>query len=75
MKKLEEEMTLLINNTFNKYQEMSVDAFGIYKYLQRFENKFYTKIEQDYNSYFTNFKLSPVITIDLLTSGLSEERI
>lgn len=73
--KLEEEMKLLVTNIFTKYQEMGVDAFGIYKHLQRFEHKKYTKIENEYDTYFMNLKLFPLITIDLLTSGLSEERI
>ncbi len=72
---LEKELTLIVKNTFMNFQKQRIDSFGIYKYLQRFRTHFYKEIEDNYNEYFYKLQIDPTIKIDLLTSGLSEERI
>ena len=49
---LEEELTLIVKNTFTSFQKQGIDSFGIYKYLQRFRTHFYKEIEDNYNEYF-----------------------
>ena len=69
------ELSKKIYEVFAKYQEKEVDVFGIYKYLQKYNTNFYNKIKKEYYDYYKKIQLETNITIDLLTSGLSEERI
>ena len=71
----EDDLENQINNVFTKYQYMNIDAFGIYKYIQRYNQTLYKEIENNYYDYFNKILIKTNIKIDLLTSGLSEERI
>lgn len=75
IKLLEQELSKQIYEVFIKYQTKEVDVFGIYKYLQKYNTNFYNKIKKEYYEYYQKIQLKTNITIDLLTSGLSEERI
>lgn len=75
IKLLEQELSNQIYEVFLRYQEKEVDVFGIYKYLQKYNTNFYNKIKKQYYEYYQKIQLKTNITIDLLTSGLAEERI
>lgn len=73
--KLEISLENMTQETFKKYQENKVDAFYIYKNIERYNQLLYQEIEQNYIEFYQTIKLNLSIKIDLLTSGLSEERI
>ena len=59
---------------FNKYQELNIDPFAIYRFLE-IKDKNYKKIKDNYYEYFKMINLKVSVYIDLLSTGLSEERI
>lgn len=75
IKELSEELEMNIKNIFKKYQEKKVDPFYIYRLLEKKDNKLYQKIKYQYYNFFSEVNLNLNINIDILTSGLSEERL
>ncbi len=75
LSELKQELKNKINNVFQKYQSQGIDPFYIYRLIEKQDNKLYQKIENEYELFFIGIKLNVNINIDILTSGLSEERL
>lgn len=68
------ELSAFIYDVYNKYVNINFDPFGLYKFFKRhFPDLFYEG--KDYYIFLQSLELKVEINIDLLTSGLSEERI
>ena len=63
-----------IKSIYHKYQTLGYDPFGIYNHLYKYKPFLYNKLMND-EIKINNIKFETNINIDLLTLGLSEERI
>lgn len=72
---LKESLNTDIIKVFNKYTSLGFDPFSIYKNLENHHLDKYQNIKEEYNIFLQKLELQIILNIDLLTSGLSEERI
>lgn len=72
---LKEELQKQIINVFIKYKSINYDSCAIYKYLERYKPFLYNDIKENYYNYFDKINIKTKINIELLTSGLTEEKV
>lgn len=75
VKELETSIKKSIIDVINKYKEKNIDPFAIYRFIERKNVKKYYEIKEDYYSYFKTLDFNVLVFVDMLTTGLSEERI
>jgi len=73
--KIVKELEDYLEEVYYKYTLMNFDPFRIYNLLQKYYPNEYDKNKDNYKLFLINSMLKTKITIELLSLGLSEERI